>query len=331
MNFLTRNIKYIAIAVFAAVVIAVLWLSNGNKPHEESFFALDTQVSFKIYCDKKTADRAFKEARSFLENFENEISLYKEGGFACKFETLSKGEKLEMSENVQNLIEMSKGASEKTDGCFDITTAPLSKLWNVTGNTVPPEENEVLHALEKVGYKNLEVDGNFLVKTDASVDFGAIAKGYASDKIKEIFKSCKVSAGVINLGGNVTVFGKNPSKDSFAVGITDPTNPSDICAAVYVNEKSVITSGAYQRYFEHDGKIYHHILSPFDGYPADTDVASVTVISKDGALADALSTAAFVAGSEKGLIYIEDAGAQGLIVLKNGEIIASDGLQFEKR
>lgn len=331
MNFLTHNIKYIASAVFAVIVVAVLWISNSAKPHETGFFALDTQISFKVYCNKKTADEAFKQAKAFLENFENEISLYKSSGFAYKFENLANGEKLEMTDNVKNLVEKSISVSKKTDGCFDITTAPLSRLWNVTHNTKPPTENEIFQALEKVGYTNLETEGDFLIKTDASVDFGAIAKGYASDKIRQIFENLGISGGVINLGGNVTVFGKNQNKDSFAVGITDPTNPSDICAAVYVNNESVVTSGAYQRYFEHGGKIYHHILSPFDGYPADTDIASVTVVADDGALADALSTAAFVAGSEKGMEYIETAGAKGLIVLKSGEIVASSGLNFEKK
>ena len=115
------------------------------------------------------------------------------------------------------------------------------------------------------------------------------------------------------------------------MGITDPSDPSEICAAVYVNNENVITSGAYQRYFEYGGEIYHHILSPFDGYPSKSDVASVTVISSDGALADALSTAAFVSGSQKGLQYIENAGAKAFIVKKSGDIIASDGIIYEKR
>lgn len=331
MNFLTRNIKYISSAVFVIIVGLVIYFFNLNKPYEDSFFALDTQVSFKIYCDRKTADKAFKDARRFLTDFENEISLYNETGFAAQFESLECGEKLKMSENVRFLVDKSIEVSSMTDGCFDITTAPLSRLWNVTEETQPPQHDKILNTLKSVGYTKLETDGNFLVKNSASIDFGAIAKGYASDKIKEIFLSADVSGGVINLGGNITVFGTNKNKDAFAVGITDPTDPSKICAAVYVNEESVITSGAYQRYFEYDGEIYHHIISPFDGYPAQNDVASVTVISRDAALADALSTAAFVAGSEKGKQYIENAGAKALIVTKNGEIIASEGIIYEKK
>ncbi|MFA7636651.1 MAG: FAD:protein FMN transferase, partial [Monoglobales bacterium] len=211
---------------------------------------------------------------------------------------------------------------------FDITTSKLSDLWQIKSATNPPTEQDIVSALAHTGYNKISLDKNTLTKTDAEIDFGGVLKGFAADKVRNIATKAGIKSGIVNLGGNVCLIGSK-NGEPWTVGIVNPFSPSDIYLTVEAENTNVITSGAYQRYFEFGGRIYHHILSPQSGYPAETDVASATVISADGTLADALSTAIFVQGSETGLKTARNLGVDAIIIKKDGSVAATENVKYK--
>lgn len=219
---------------------------------------------------------------------------------------------------------------EISDGAFDITVAPLTKLWDIQNRTVPPTAEDVEKAEYYVSSKNLTLTETTLTinKKDCGIDFGAVGKGFAGDKSVKKLKELGYTSGILNLGGNVSVFGENPKRTdcSFVIGIRDPFDSSNIYVSVKVNDTNVVTAGGYERYFEYNGKIYHHIIDPDTGYPADKGIKSATVICKNGVVADAAATALYVLGANKSIetlqVLSEDyPDIAAILIEDNGNII----------
>ena len=325
MSFITKNIRLIAIFVFVAVLIATFFFAYGGNKHKQTVFVFDTVADIILYG--KNAEFAADEISFVLPYLENTYSKHKSSDVSV-FNSLSSGQTMTVSDEMAKLIERCLDFSKATDGAFDITTSALSDLWDVKNSTTPPRETEILSALEKTGYDKLLLDKNTLTKTDVSMDFGGVLKGFAADKVREIAKNCGVKSGIVNLGGNVCLIGSKKGKP-WTVGIVNPFSPGEVYLTIDAQDTNIITSGAYQRYFEYDGQIYHHILSPKTGYPAESDIASATVISKDGTLADALSTAIFVLGSKKGIDIATEFGVDVVLIKKDGSVIATDKVNYK--
>jgi len=208
------------------------------------------------------------------------------------------------------VLNMAMKYAEISGGGFDITLAPVIDLWRRCGKQhILPRPSDISYALSISGYHNLRLDRNdktaFLLKNDCSVDLGAIGKGFAADQCIEIYKSEGVQSAFINLGGNVKALGHNPKNLAWTIGIQHPDRSRGIFfAAVDITDQSVVTSGAYERYFKIEGKKYHHIIDNKTGYPCQSGLKSVTAICRSSAQADAVSTAAFVLGLDKGLRLI---------------------------
>lgn len=325
MNFITKNIRAISIALFVTVVGLMLIFSQASKPTKKTVFAFDTLIDISL--SGKNANKALEEIESALLSLEKEYSKYTNSPIN-EFNSLPEGSTLEISTEMATLISDCNTVSEFTDGFFDITTSALSDLWDVKNAANPPSDDDILKALEKTGWDKILLTGNTLTKTGAEIDFGGILKGYAADKVREIAKKHKIKNGIVNLGGNVCLIGSK-NKTPWTVGIVNPFSPGEVYLTVEAENTNVITSGSYQRYFEYDGRIYHHILSPFTGYPAENEIASVTVISEDGTRADALSTAIFVAGTEKGLEIAKNYGVELIIIKKDGSVYATEGIEYK--
>ena len=221
------------------------------------------------------------------------------------------------------LLQRALEIAEMTDGAFDPTVYPLMKAWGFAsesgGNNyrVPTDVDSLLSLVDYRKVRLQEITegdnaGSFRVTFPATepmgLDLGGIAKGYTSQKVLETIQAAGVDTAVISLGGNVGVMGTKPDGSSWTVGVRDPNgDENDYLATLSLTGQAqpqyVITSGGYERYFEQDGVRYHHILDPHTGYPADTGLLSVTVVSSDGTLADALSTALFVMGRDKAQDY----------------------------
>ncbi|MBR6523099.1 MAG: FAD:protein FMN transferase [Clostridia bacterium] len=325
MNFLTKNIRIISILVFAAIVVFTFLLTNSPRNTERTLFVFDTVADISI--SGKNSDVAADEIASALSGMEKTYSKYQSSGISA-FNSLSPGETMSVTVEMADLIGRCLKISKSTDGAFDITLSALSDLWDVKNASTPPQDDDILPALEKTGYNKLKLNGNTLTKTEVSVDFGGVLKGFAADKVREITSTYGIKSGIVNLGGNVCLIGSKNGKP-WTIGIVNPFSPGEIYLTVDAQNTNIITSGGYQRYFEHEGKVYHHILSPKTGYPTDSDVASATVISPDGTLADALSTAIFAVGSEKGMEIAGAHNVDAIIIKKDGGVIATEGVNYK--
>jgi len=218
-----------------------------------------------------------------------------------------------VSNELKDILEFSLEYGSLSEGALDISIAPLSSLWdfsNLEHKTEPPAAEAITAAKGLVNYNDISLDGNTLTfaKPGMQLELGAIAKGYIADRVKDYLLSQGVTSAIINLGGNILLVGEKPDGSSFNVGIQKPFEDRDavVVAISELKDCSMVSSGIYERYF-HDkaGNFYHHILDSKTGYPCGTDLLQVTIISKDSATGDALSTACFALGLEKGMRLID--------------------------
>lgn len=302
---------------------------NSNFSMQGFYF--DTVVEISIYCNLSKGEYILNKSFDFCKYYEELLSKTKEGsdiynvnnsginGFDVHNETLS-------------IINRSLYYSELSHGNFDISIQPLLKLWNFKSEKkIIPVQNDIDENLELVNYKNILINKNNikLIKNGMSIDLGGIAKGYIANKIKEYLISEGVSSGIINLGGNVLCIGKKENGENFKIGIQKPfSERGEILGVLEICDKSVVSSGIYERFFKKEDKIYHHIINPKDGRPFESDLIQVTIVSEDSMDCDALSTIALSLGEEEGMKLINSIeGVEGLFINKNGNIRVTENFQ----
>ena len=312
------------ICAFSAIFFASC--SNYPKKSEERFFAMHTYMTIEAYGEN--TEKAVREAKERVLELEKLVSVNDNNS---EIYALNHGEKTDLSLDTLELTRKSLEFAAKTNGAFDPTVYPITAAWGfTTGETRVPDDGEIARLLEKVGYEKVSVSGEKVVlHGGAELDFGGIAKGYASDKCAEIMRNHGVNSALINLGGNVYALGKRPDGDLWRIGVADPLGESaeDIVGILRVSDCAVVTSGNYQRGFTQNGTAYGHIIDPKTGYPAESGLISVTIISSDGTLCDALSTALFAMGREGAeRFYRENGGFDVILIDENGEIFVSDGI-----
>tara|TARA_R110002051_G_scaffold81617_1_gene145681 strand:- start:5409 stop:6305 length:897 start_codon:yes stop_codon:yes gene_type:complete len=234
-----------------------------------------------------------------------------------------------------NLIQRAVGISQLTDGAFDISYASMDKIWKFDGSmTVMPTADSIKASVSKVGYQNIILDKDigtvFLKLKGMKIGFGAIGKGYAADKAKDLLKSKGVVAGIINASGDMNTWGKQPDGKAWKVAITNPMDKNKVFALLPITNGAVVTSGNYEKYVTFNNVRYTHIIDPRTGYPA-TGIISVTVFAPKAELADALATSVFVMGIEAGLNRIEQLPqVECIIIDDNGNIRTSKNIEIEK-
>ena len=218
-----------------------------------------------------------------------------------------------VSDELKDILEFSLKYGALSEGALDISIAPLSSLWDFSDlehKTNPPGNDAIAAARDLVNYKNITLNGNTLTfaKPGMQLELGAVAKGYIADRVKDFLLSKGITSALINLGGNILLVGEKPDGSAFNVGIQKPFEDRDavVVAISELKDCSMVSSGIYERYFyDETGNFYHHILNAETGYPCKTDLLQVTIISKDSATGDALSTACFALGLEKGMALID--------------------------
>ena len=232
----------------------------------------------------------------------------------------------QVSDPLAELIRKGLYYSELSEGAFDIAIEPLTSLWDFTAEDPQVPENRLIQeALTKCDYHNVSVSDNneVILKTeDTAIELGAIAKGYIADRLKDYLISQGVKSAIINLGGNVLCIGGKPDDSSFKIGIQKPfADRSETIAVMDIKDKSVVSSGVYERCFEQDGTLYHHLLNPRTGYPYDNGLIAVTIISDESVDGDALSTTCFALGLEDGMKLAESLdNVQAFFVTSDYEI-----------
>lgn len=242
------------------------------------------------------------------------------------------GNPVEVSDETVKLIRKGIYYGDLSNGAFDITIAPVSSLWDFHAEApVPPPPEAVNEAVSHVDYKNILIKDNTVQLLDpyAAIDVGAIAKGYIADLVKNYLKEQGVKHAIINLGGNVLTLGSRLDGSDYNIGIQKPFDAAgEPITSVKVSNQSVVTSGTYQRYFEAEGKLYHHILDPHTGYPCENNLNSVTIITNSSLTADALSTTCFLLGYDKSMRMIEQLGnVDAVFITKDNKIRYSKNFQ----
>lgn len=300
--------------IFIALILIITMCSClKSDTITKQGFCFDTVINITV--DESNLSEA-EHALVMCRELENTFSRTKKGS---ELYNLNNGKTTHLSPQLQEVLEFALDVSEKSDGAFDITVAPLCDLWNIKERTVPPSKEEIGAALKKTGYKKISLSP--FSASDTNIDLGAIAKGYAADSIKSTFLEKGVERAIIDLGGNVILIGE------YTVGIRDPFNPDNLFASIVVKDKSAVTSGAYQRYFDYDGKRYHHIIDPRTGECADSGIASVTVICDSSMQADALSTAIYVLGADGIELCEKFPETDALLITSDGEVLTTDSFE----
>ena len=300
-----------------------------SEASESEIFALDTAITLKVYGSKR--DEVLKKLEDKINELDDMLSTGKE---TSEVSRLNRGGEAVLSPTMANLIKRSKAIYNKTDGLFDITIYPLMELWGFsTKNYKVPSGKEIAEKLKLVGFDKIDFNEETrkisFKNKGMEIDFGGIGKGYITDELVKILTDEKVESAIINLGGNVFGFRKKPDGSLWNIAIRDPNEPDKYMAAIRLEDSAVITSGGYERYFEENGIIYHHILDPRTGKPSDSGLKSVSIISKDGTLADALSTSLFIMGEEKAIGYWKENGNDFdiLLMTKDNRLLVSEGIK----
>lgn len=313
--------KKLLIALLVAVLAAAgIFLILTQKEYSLDFMAMDTYDSVKVSGIEGKA--AAEKAREITENLDvNVLSRHSEKSLIY---ALNRDGRAEIPAEYGQYFSTMIDACSESGGAFDFTLGKISDLWGIgTDNERVPEEDEIKAALDKSGADKTGYDGGtFTVPEGLSVDMGAAGKGIALDEIRKAYSSMSVRRAVVSLGGSILLYGKG----DFTVGIQTPGG-SGYMAVLNLKQCCVSTSGSYERYFEKDGVRYHHILDPETGYPADSGLVSVTVVSDSGTLSDILSTACFVLGLENGKALCEKFGCEAVFIDSENTVHVTDGIK----
>lgn len=319
-----------------AGVLALVFLLSGckssNMLQTGELFIMSTYVTQQVYGEH--ADEAIHAVNTLLEEYDATFSLYKEGSEINRINQNAGTTPSAVSEETFSLIQKAKQYSELSGGLFDLTVAPLSTLWGVNSkNPRVPSDEEIAAALDLVNYRDVVLDESeqtvYLKRKGMAIDLGGIAKGFFCEKIEEIYRQYGVSSALVSIGGNIYTYGQKPDGESYRLGIRNPNdlNGSSVMGILSSHDEVVATSGAYERYFEQDGILYHHILDLETGFPAESDLLSVTVICKDGGLADFLSTTLYLAGSKAIESCLDDEHFQVIVIDQNNQVYISPSLK----
>lgn len=305
--------------------------SSAGDPVRREVFAMDTIMDLTVYG--ADGGEAMNQAVNLIHRYETLFSVTNPDSDVAKINRAD-GEAVSVSSETWELLERGLAVSESTDGAFDVSIYPLVKAWGfTTGKYRVPERAEREQALKKVDYRKIRLlpDNRVQIEKGMELDLGAVAKGYLSQKLMELFRKCGVDSAIVSLGGNVQTMGRKENGEPFVVGITDPADGSGIYGTLTVENRAVVTSGIYQRYFTEGGRQYHHIMDKSTGMPAENGLASVTVVTEDGARADALATALYVMGEKRALEYQKaNPDIELVLIRRDGTCFATSGLSFQR-
>jgi len=321
-------------------VFLIFFISGcGKKEYGKVEFLMDTVVEIKVHHKRKAeAEKAINSSMEEMRRVEQKMSYFLPGSEVSRInkEAFLKGKKgsllaegwISVSDELFSLLEESVILSKLTKGCFDITISPLWKIWKFEGeNLEVPSKGEIERVLKLVAYNNMILQNRKIsfAKKGMGIDLGGIAKGYAVDVAVRVLKKKNINSAMVNAGGDMYVLGRKQGKP-WRIGIRHPRREGEILGTIEVENKAIVTSGDYERFFFSGGKRYHHIINPKTGYPAD-ECQSVTIVAKEATFADGLATGIFVLGPKEGMALIENLeGVEGIIVNKQGDVSASSGL-----
>ena len=312
---------------------------SGEKSESVQIFAMDTIMNVTVYGER--AADAVQTAAGKLQALDKELSRTDPNSTVSRLNGAN-GTAVSVGAEVSGLLQAAGEYSAATAGALDITIAPIADAWGFTKEEKQvPQQETLKQLLESVGMERIHVEGETAsVDVPAQIDLGAIAKGYASDLMEAHLREYGATRGLVELGGNLFLLGEKEDGSAWRAGVKDPNNIEQICGILNLKDAFAITSGGYQRNFEENGVVYHHIIDPSTGYPAQSGLLSVTVVAPangagydgsvpgNGTMCDAFSTALFVMGEEKALDFWRNSGYDFELVLvtEDGRVVTTAGL-----
>lgn len=325
---------------YKIIIVLLLSISNfcsfglSTKKYQEVFLLMGSRFEIAVISDnEEKANQGIQLAKNEIERIEEMISSWDENSETSQVNNNAGIQPTKVSDELFKLIRRSLKVSELTNGAFDISYAAIDNIWKFDGSmTVMPSETEINKSVEKINYKNILLDAPkmtvMLKEKGMKIGFGGIGKGYAANKAKAILVNNGFDNGMINAGGDLIAWGEGIDGEKWKVGIADPKKEKEIISWMEINDMAIVTSGDYEKFNIIDGERYAHIIDPRTGYPIK-GIKSVTIVCPDAELADALATAVFVLGQEKGLALINKLDAiECIIVNGNDAIITSNTLNF---
>jgi thiamine biosynthesis lipoprotein len=317
--------------VFSTMSCARSESPSTIEPQSQSELMLGTACRITIY-DKPT-EEAFSEAFARIADIEARMSLHLETSEIAEVNASAGIGPVKVSDDTFRVVEKAIEAARFSEGAFDPTVGPLVTAWDIGGdNPRRPPQTEIDSLLPLIGYDRVILDSEHLtielLDKGMMLDLGGIAKGYAADEVAKILAMHDIKKAIINLGGNVLTVGTRIDGTPWRIGIQNPeAERGGHVMIVGLDDQALVTSGPYERFLELDGIVYHHILDTETGYPVKTDITSASIITDESFLADALSTAVYSLGLEKGLDLIESLdGVEAVFIDKDRELYLSSGL-----
>lgn len=297
-------------------------------------YLLHTTCTITVYekGQEDVIDGAFVLAR----DLENQLSRTVD---TSDLSAISSGSATIVQESTLECLDMALDLCQQSEGALDITMGGVSDLWDFgSGAPILPDSALIAQESSHVSYENVVIDGEnstvTLLESGAVLDLGAVAKGYIVDAVTDYLVAEGVTSALVNFGGTMSAIGDKYGQD-FSIGLQQPFYPDDdigdsqLAGLVPLADQTMVTAGTYQQCFIQDNQLYHHILDPKTGYPADTDLASVTIFAENATIGDGLSTACIVLGYEKAVAFLQTFDdVEAIFILKNGEIVTTPGVNF---
>jgi len=304
--------------LIAALVLVPLSACSRKEVTEKRFYPMGgIPFMVKAYnIPSQLFDEAFADIQADTERLENLLSSHREGSELARLNRTGEGK---VSTETARLLKLSAHISAETDGAFDVTVGPLLELWRYcAAQDRMPTEQELKQALEMVDWKQVAVSSHGNVsfrKTNMSVDLGGIAKGFVADVAAQKMKKQGIRRGIIDVGGDLVLF-NSVGEEPFRIGVKNPDTPESKFAILQVDSGAVVTSGCYERYYEIQNEQVCHVVDPRTGRPV-SELASVTILAEEAAVADALATGTMVLGKERGQALIKSLpGVEGILIWK---------------
>lgn len=327
--------KFIVMLTTVILVLGTIGCSKeevAEEPPTRTELIMGTVVKVTLYENgsEEILDKVFER----VKEIESLVSINQDNTELDKLNENAGIKPVKLSDTSFEIIEKALYYSEISNGEYDLTIGPLVKLWSIgLPEAKVPTQEEIDETIKKIDYSKVQLNKDtkevFLEEKGMLLDLGSIAKGYAADEIVKILNEENIDSAIIDLGGNIYALGLKEGNRNWKIGIQNPYDERGrIIGALEVSNKTVVTSGVYERYIEQDGEKYHHILNPSTGYPYETEIAGVSIISDKSIDGDALSTLIFTKGLEEGLEFVENIdGVDAIFVTNDKEVYVTKGLK----
>ncbi|MDR2596693.1 MAG: FAD:protein FMN transferase [Treponema sp.] len=315
-----------------SILFSLAACNSPESSHTELVFG---GVVCTITLFEQGKDSVYRDIFSRLREIENLMSVNIPSSDVSRINAAAGVEPVQVHDDVLKVIERALYYAQLSGGAFDLSIGPLVSLWGIdSDNERVPSQTEIDKVLPLINWRNIELEPQtksiYLKNKGMSLDLGAITKGYAADEAAVIIKKANIDRAIIDLSGNILILGEKKDKSLWKVGVQDPGgNRGSYMGILQTTEITVVTSGVYERFFEEDGTRYHHIFSPSGGFPVNNGLLSVTIIAHNSMNADALSTAIFVLGYEKGISLIESLPeTEAIFIFEDYSVRKTTGVNF---